>query len=323
MNILITGSAGFIGFSFSSYICKKYKNIKIIGIDNLNSYYSINYKKKRINELKKNKNFEFKKVDLVQSSKIDNLFKKYKFKYVFNFAAQAGVRYSIKKPKNYFNSNMIGYFNLLESIKKYKIKRLFYASSSSVYGEKKKFPTDEKEKLNPNNFYSLSKTFNEEVTNIYTKLYFVKATGLRFFTVYGEWGRPDMFLFKLFNSITQNKKFYLNNSGNHERDFTYINDVNYILEKLLNKKNQKNHEIFNICAGNTVNLKTIIKKLKKIEKIKIRNLPLHRADLLKTHGSNKKLLKSIGKFKFTNIDKVLIKILNWYKNNNINKYLKI
>jgi len=239
MKILITGVAGFIGFSFANYLCKKNKNIEIIGIDNINSYYSIKYKKKRLKELSKNKNFKFKKIDLANSKKLEQIFKKNKFFSVFNFAAQAGVRYSIKEPKKYIESNIQGYFNILECIKKYKINKLFYASSSSVYGERKKFPTSEIENLKPTNVYSLSKTFNESITEIYSKLHGIDSIGLRFFTVYGEWGRPDMFLFKIFYSILTKKIFQLNNSGNHSRDFTYINDVNIILEKLLKKKLEK------------------------------------------------------------------------------------
>ncbi len=319
MKILITGVAGFIGFSFANFLSQKYKSLKIIGIDNINSYYSVKYKKKRINELKKNKNFVFQKIDLTDSKKLERIFKKNNFFSVFNFAAQAGVRYSMKEPKKYIDSNVKGYFNILEYSKKYKIKKFFYASSSSVYGERKKFPTSENENLKPNNVYSLSKTFNEKITDIYSKLYNIDAIGLRFFTVYGEWGRPDMFLFKIFYSIMQKKVFQLNNSGNHSRDFTYINDVNIILDKLLNKKLKKGHQIFNICSSKTINIKYLISLMKKNNQLRVKNISRNSADLLKTHGSNKKLVKVIGNFKFQDINKVINSIFAWYKKNKIHQ----
>ncbi len=322
MKILITGVAGFIGFSFANYLCKKYKNINIIGVDNLNSYYSTAYKKRRIKELVKNNNFIFKKIDLVNYKSLDKIFKKNKFYCVYNFAAQAGVRHSIKEPRNYINTNIVGFFNILELIKKYKISKLFYASSSSVYGEKKVFPTSENDSLNPTNVYSLSKNFNEKIVNIYCNIHKIKAVGLRFFTVYGKWGRPDMFLFRIFYSILNKKTFELNNSGNHKRDFTYIEDVNKILDKLLNKQTRKPHTILNICSGKTENILRILNILKKENFFKVKKISRNAADLLKTHGSNKKLLKFVGKYKFKKIDEVINEIFNWYKLNNISKLVK-
>ncbi len=322
MKILVTGVAGFIGFSFANYLCKKYKNINIIGVDNLNSYYSTTYKKRRINELVKNNNFIFKKIDLVNYKSLDKIFKKNKFYCVYNFAAQAGVRHSIKEPRNYINNNIVGFFNILELIKKYKINKLFYASSSSVYGEKKVFPTSENDSLNPTNVYSLSKNFNEKIVNIYCNIHKIKAVGLRFFTVYGKWGRPDMFLFRIFYSILNKKTFELNNSGNHKRDFTYIEDVNKILDRLLNKKINKQHTILNICSGKTENILRILNILKKENFFKVKKISRNAADLLKTHGSNKKLLKFVGKYKFKKIDEVINEIFNWYKLNNISKLVK-
>jgi len=319
MKILITGAAGFIGFSLARYLCSKYKKIKIIGIDNINSYYSIKYKKKRIKELKKNKNFKFKKIDLNDYKNLENIFKTNKFKIIFNFAAQAGVRYSIKFPKKYISSNIQGFFNILDLSKKYNIKKLLYASSSSVYGERKKFPTKENELTKPNNVYSLSKTFNENIAEIYSELYGLKAIGLRFFTVYGKWGRPDMFLFKIFYSVLSKKVFKLNNSGRHYRDFTSINDVNKILDKLLNKKMKKKHQILNICSSRTVNIKRAIRLIKKKNKLKVTNIAKNVADLIKTHGSNKKLISLIGNYKFEELDNQIYEVFDWYKKNKINK----
>ena len=322
MKILITGVAGFIGFSFANFLCKKYKNVNIIGIDNINSYYSQKYKKKRVNELIKHNNFQFKKIDIINYKKLEIIFKKNKFYCIFNFAAQAGVRHSIKEPRNYIDTNIVGFFNILELTKKYKISKLFYASSSSVYGEKKKFPTRENDSLDPTNVYSLSKNFNEKITQIYCNLNNIKAIGLRFFTVYGEWGRPDMFLFKIFYSIIKKKTFELNNSGNHHRDFTYIEDVNIILDKLLKKQIKSSHIVLNICSGKTENILRILNTIKKENVLKVKKVSRNAADLLKTHGSNKKLLNLIGKHKFKEIDEVLNNILEWYKKNQISKLMK-
>jgi len=234
MKILITGSAGFIGYHLAEKLLKNKKN-KIVGIDNLNNYYDVKIKKKRNNILKKNKNFIFNKLDIVESHKIEKLFKKYKFDFVFHLAAQAGVRYSIDFPRKYIDSNVVGFFNIIENSKKYQVKRLFYASSSSVYGENKNFPLKENEKIYPKNIYGLSKKVNEEISYIFNKFYNLKLTGLRFFTVYGEWGRPDMMIVKFISSFFNKSTFKLYNFGNHTRDFTYVGDVVEILSQLLKK----------------------------------------------------------------------------------------
>ena len=319
MKILITGAAGFIGYSFSEYLCKNFKNYKIIGIDNLNNYYSTKLKKQRLKSLKKYKNFKFIKLDISNFNKLNHLFKLYNFRYIYNFAAQAGVRYSFKNPSSYIQSNFNGYFNILDLSVRYKIKRLFYASSSSVYGEKKTYPTKETDKSKPINIYSLSKNFNESITAIYSKQYGINAIGLRFFSVYGEWGRPDMLIFKILYAIKSNSTLKLNNSGNHYRDFTYIQDVNKILIRLIKYKNKSKHEIFNICSGKTVNIKKLTNFIRKKHYFNYKNTSKHSADLIKTHGSNKRLLNVIGNLKFTDIYEVIFNILNWYKKNNIHK----
>ena len=189
--ILITGIAGFIGFSLAKKLLEK-NNLQIIGIDNLNTYYSKKLKHKRLQILKKNKNFKFYKLDLINKEKLELLFKKNKFLAVFNFAAQAGVRYSYENPKSYTDSNIIGFINLIQVIKDYKIKKFIFASSSSVYGDEKPFPKSETSELNPINLYSLSKLSNEQFARSMSKLMNAKIIGLRFFTIYGPWGRPDM-----------------------------------------------------------------------------------------------------------------------------------
>jgi UDP-glucuronate 4-epimerase len=316
MKILVTGAAGFIGFNLSEYLLKN-TNINIIGIDNLNNYYDVNLKKKRIKLLKKNKKFNFFKIDLTDQKKLSKIFKKYKFDFVFNLAAQAGVRYSIDHPRKYLDANIVGFFNIIENCKKYKINRLFYASSSSVYGENKKFPLKETEKIFPKNIYGLSKKINEEISFIYNNFYNLKLTGLRFFTVYGEWGRPDMMMLKYIDCYYKKKVFKLHNFGNHTRDFTYIKDVVKILFKLIkNNKKLKNNDVLNICSNNPINLSNVISFMKKNNiKPKIAKISLQKADILKTHGDNKKLFKYIGKIKFNNWKSSIKSLIFWYKKN--------
>ena len=261
MKILITGTAGFIGFKFSEFLLKK--NFTVSGIDNFNDYYDVKLKKDRIRELKKYKKFSFIKLNLEDKKKLENTFKTNKFNYVFHFAAQAGVRYAIISPRDYINSNINGFFNILHLSKKFKIKRLFTASSSSVYG---------------------------------------------------EWGRPDMFIMKFMKAALEKNLFYLNNFGDHFRDFTYIDDVTSILYKLLNKKKNNHYEVYNVCGNKPTNILIVVNKLiKLLGSVKIKKIGINKADVYGTHGSNKKLLKKIGKFKFTSLDEGLYKCVNWYK----------
>ncbi len=314
MKILITGIAGFIAFNFAKELSKN-KNVKIVGIDNYSDYYSIKLKKKRIQILKKNKNFKFFKLDLLEKDKIIKIFKTFKFDEVYNFAAQAGVRYSMENPSVYIDTNVSGFSNLITVAKNFKIKKFFYASSSSVYGDNKKFPLLEKEKIYPKNIYGLSKKFNEEIAQNFFEIYKFKSTGLRFFTVFGEWGRPDMFMLKLLNASFKKKKFYLNNNGNHFRDFTYIKDVISLIIKLRKLKNDK-HELYNICSNKPVGLKKVVNYIGKFTprtKIILRKKQL--ADIYKTHGNNKKILKRIKNFQFTKLEVSIKNTIDWFKNN--------
>ena len=250
MKILITGAAGFIGYSFCKYLLNK-TNYKVYGIDNLNNYYDVKIKKDRLKILKKSKNFKFKKLDIRNNHLLNIIFKKNKFDFVFNLAAQAGVRYSIKHPRKYIDSNITGFFNIIENSKKYNVKRLFYASSSSVYGESKNFPLNEKEIINPKNIYALSKKINEEISSIFNKYYKLNVTGLRFFTVYGEWGRPDMMMMKFIDCYFK-KTFQLYNYGKHFRDLLYIDDVIKIMFELLKNKKLKSNDILNVCSNRPI-----------------------------------------------------------------------
>ncbi len=312
MNILITGCAGFIGNSLTQKLLKNNKNLNVIGLDNLNNFYSVKLKKKRLSLIKKYKNFKFYKVDLLDKKKLENIFKKNKINIICNFAAQAGVRYVSTNPEKFLESNIYGFHNLIEVSKKYKIEKFFYASSSSVFGEKNKFPVNEKSNLNPKNIYGLSKKFNEEYINIITNKY-TKYIGLRFFTVYGEWGRPDMMILKLLNAAYKKQKFYLNNSGNHWRDFTYIDDVVNILEILIKKKYRSN-QIFNICCGKPIFVRKLVNTIsKKILFNKIINTKLNKFEVHKTHGKNNKVIKFTRFKKFTNVYEKLDSIIAWHK----------
>ena len=318
MKILITGSAGFIGYNLAKNLLEK-KGFKIIGIDNFNDYYDVKLKKKRNILLKKYKNFSFYKLDLADKNKLKKIFKKNQIDFVFHFAAQAGVRYSIDHPRKYVESNILGFYNILENTKEYKVKRLFYASSSSVYGENNNFPLSERENIVPKNIYGLSKKINEEIGFLFNKYYNVKLTGLRFFTIYGEWGRPDMMIMKFINCFYKKEIFKLYNFGNHVRDFTYVGDAIEIMYLLLKKHNRlKNFEIFNICSNKPVKLKDIVKFLKKNNvNPKIKKINLQQADILKTHGDNSKLLKIVKFKKFSDWKECLKKTIAWYQKNMI------
>ena len=315
--ILITGVGGFIGSQLS---IKLLKNYKIIGIDNLDNYYSVKLKKLRIKILKKHSNFKFYKIDIRNIKSLNNIISNNNFDYVFHFAAQAGVRYSVIKPNKYTTTNIFGTLNLLNLLKNKKIKKIFLASSSSVYGDMKKFPTKETDKLNPKNHYANTKKINEYTGYYFSKVYNLNIYMLRLFTVYGPYGRPDMFLMKLFKSIYTKDKFYLNNKGNHERDFTYIYDVVHILTKLMKIKIKKKYDIFNICSNKPLNISKLIKHINsKIVKVKYTNISKNPLDVNKTHGSNNKVTKLINYKKFTDAKIGIKKLFEWYNDNEIYK----
>ena len=311
MKILITGVAGFIGFHVAKELFKN-KKFKVHGIDNFDKYYSVKLKKKRIQLLKKNKKFIFNKIDIT-SKKINSFFKKKQFDIVIHLAAQAGVRYSLINPEKYLNTNILGFSNLFESINSTKIKKVIYASSSSVYGDTKNFPTNEKNITKPKNIYGYSKIINEHMADYYSKKMNIPFIGLRFFTVYGTWGSPDMFILKVLSYHNKRKKFNLNNEGNHLRDFTSINDVVKILMRIINKKTKKN-DIYNICSNRPFLIKNVLINLeKKIGKINFKSINKNSADVLNTHGNNSKILKKYNLLKFSNFNKELNKIIEWYQ----------
>ena len=225
--ILITGAAGFIGSNLVKELFNTVDDIKIIGIDNMNDYYDVSIKEYRLDEINKlNKNFIFIKGDISDKEVIDNLFNKYKPRVVVNLAAQAGVRYSITNPDAYIKSNLIGFYNILEACRHNEVEHLVYASSSSVYGTNKKVPYSTDDKVdNPVSLYAATKKSNELMAHAYSKLYNIPSTGLRFFTVYGPAGRPDMAYFGFTNKLLNGETIEIFNYGNCKRDFTYIDDI--------------------------------------------------------------------------------------------------
>ncbi len=314
MTILVTGAAGFIGNNFCQKLANN-KKFKLIGIDSFNNYYSVKIKRLRIKRLLKKKNFKFYQINLKDKNKLKNLFKKYKFKEVYNFAAQAGVRYSEINPIAYIDSNVTGFINLIKLSKDFNVKKFFYASSSSVYGDSNNFPLKEMEKLSPKNLYGMTKKLNEDIAKNYFENYKFKSVGLRFFTIYGEWGRPDMFIFKYLAAAYHKKIFYLNNYGDHVRDFTYIDDATNILIELRKKNIQKN-DIYNVCSNNPIGLKKILNFFQKISpKTKIIKREFQKSDVYKTHGSNKSIIEKTKYKQFENVNKALQKTHDWYLKN--------
>ena len=315
MKILITGCAGFIGYS----LCRKLLNSstikKIYGIDNVNSYYDIDLKKTRL-KLLKNKKFVFKKIDISNKSKLKIFFKKIDVDIVIHLAAQAGVRASIYKPSLYYKSNILGFFNLIENCRINKINRVVYASTSSVYGNSKKYPTDENSNTSePESFYAATKKINELIAYSYSKIYNIEMVGLRFFTVYGPYGRPDMAIYKFTKNILQNKKIEVFNMGKHYRDFTYIDDVTKAIVKILDRKFKEKHNIFNIASGKVIKLGDLISRIENVinKKAIIAYQEKQMGDVFKTHGNIKKISNYIEYENLTSIDKGLKKYIEWIK----------
>ncbi len=318
MNILITGVAGFIGYHLAVKIMNKSKS-EIFGIDNVNNYYDTKLKLDRLSLLKKNKNFNFKKIDINNFEKLNNYIKANKIKIIINLAAQAGVRHSIKNPKDYFQSNILGFFNILEVSRLNNIKHLIFASTSSVYGDSKKFPLKENYPTDsPLTFYAASKKTNEVMAYSYSNIYNLPCTGLRFFTVYGEMGRPDMALFKFVKSILKNQSINLHNYGNHQRDFTYVDDVTEAIYLMLKKPSKKTipFDIFNVGSNNPSSLKKFVSILESElgTKSKIKLLPLQIGDVVKTHASIAKICSKINFKPNKSINFGINNFVKWYLN---------
>ena len=315
--VLITGCAGFIGYHLANKLLSK-NNIKVIGIDNLNKFTGIKIKRDRLTILLKYKFFKFHKLNINDTKNLEKIFKKNKFDTVINLAALAGVRNSIKFPKLYLSSNINGFYNIIELSEKYKVKKFLFASSSSVYGNLSKFPTLENmPTFKQESFYALTKKLNELISDFISQKTNMQIIGLRFFTVYGQYGRPDMFLKKVVDAILNNKTCEIYGYGNHYRDFTYIDDVVNLLNYMIftNPKNSRNFNIYNIGNGNKVSLKSILNLIEKIigKKGNYKYIEQQKGDVLITHSSNKLIQKDFKKLKFTNIKKGISKYIEWHK----------
>ena len=330
MKIIVTGSSGFIGFHVSKKLLESGK--KVHGVDSMNSYYDVNLKKARLSILKKYKNFSFSKAKIENKKNLDKAFKKFKPAVVIHLAAQAGVRYSIEKPRVYLDSNITGTYNVIEISKKLNVKHLIMASSSSVYGANKKIPFKEIDKTETQmSIYAATKKSNESMAHAYSNIWKVPITMVRFFTVYGPWGRPDMALFKFTKGILNNKKIDIYNNGKMYRDFTYIDDIvsgiNLLIKKIPNTKQLGRYKddslspiapfrILNIGNTKKVYLLDFIKEIEKVlgKKAKRNYMPLQKGDVKQTL-SNTNLLKKITRYNpKTNFKTGIRKFLDWYLN---------
>jgi UDP-glucuronate 4-epimerase len=330
MKILVTGVAGFIGFHLTKKLLDN--GHTVLGIDNLNRYYEVRLKKDRLNVLKTyKKKFLFFKGDIA-SQEFLNKFQKKKFSIVVNLAAQAGVRYSIKNPYEYAKSNLVGFVNVIELAKIKKIKHFIYASSSSVYGySKKKYYEEDDPVDHPMQLYAATKRSNELIAHAYSSLFNLPVTGLRFFTVYGPWGRPDMSIFMFVKNILKRKKIQIFNFGNHERSFTYIDDIVEGIISLIDKIPKKRiidnkkklspansyapFRILNLGSDKSVKLMTLINKIENLLNIKSKKkfLKIQQGDIKTTKANINKIKKINKNFGKTKINEGLEKFINWFK----------
>ncbi|MGF3182953.1 NAD-dependent epimerase [Facklamia sp. P12934] len=330
MKILITGAAGFIGFHLSKKLLKM--SHEVIGIDNLNEYYDPSLKESRLDILNKYKNFKFHKVDLKEKDDVDEIFKTYKPTHIINLAAQAGVRYSIENPYAYVDSNLIGFVNILEACRNYPVDHLLYASSSSVYGGNKVAPFSTNHNVDhPVSLYAATKKSNELMAHTYSHLYGIPTTGLRFFTVYGPYGRPDMAYFSFTKNILAGKSIKVFNHGKMERDFTYIDDIVEGIVKLIDRVPTPNKEwdeskddlstsfapykIYNIGNNNPVQLMRFINALESALGIEANKnyMEMQPGDVLRTYADVSDLEKDIHFKPSTSIEEGLTKFVEWYK----------
>lgn len=316
-DVLITGVAGFIGFSLAKNLLQEGHNV--VGLDNMNSYYDPELKKQRIihleNYSKKLKNFKFVKLDLEDILGVSSFLKNQRFDYVYHFAAQAGVRYSLENPRKYFESNVIGTFNLIEILKSCAIKRLVLASTSSIYGNSHKSMVTESDALNPIQFYAASKEIDETMCKIYSKIYDLNVTIFRFFTVYGPWGRPDMALFKFVKSIIEQRPIDIYNNGNHSRSFTYIDDVVYYLKKIIEIDSNSKYEIYNLGNPKFVELLDFIEIIENKLQLSAqkRFLPLQFGDVQGNLPDINKLINDFGDHEFVDVEVGINNFISWYK----------
>lgn len=337
MKILVTGAAGFIGY----HLCKKLaeNSHSVIGIDNINDYYSTQLKIDRLNELgfisnevilndfkaksTKYNDLFFKKIALENENALENLFKSEKFEVVVNLAAQAGVRYSLENPKAYIQSNIVGFSNILECCRHHNIKHLIYASSSSVYGNNKEIPFKTTDRVDtPISLYAATKKSNELMAHTYSHLYNLPTTGLRFFTVYGPWGRPDMAMFLFVDAILNRREIKVFNHGKMERDFTFVDDIVEGIFKIVENKNSARnlsvnpYKVYNIGNNSSVKLLDFIEAIESELKIKAKKnmMPIQPGDVEKTWADVDALIKDYHYKPNTPINDGVKRFISWYRN---------
>lgn len=329
--ILITGVAGFIGFHTAKLLLEK--GYSVVGLDNINDYYDVNLKYGRLVELGIEKNeaqiennlvqsgiyqdFQFIRLNLEDRENFPLLFQKYQFQSVINLAAQAGVRYSIENPMAYVDSNIVGFVNLLECCRHYNVEHLVYASSSSVYGESDKVPFEENDKVdNPISLYAATKKANELMAHTYSHLYNLRTSGLRFFTVYGPWGRPDMAPMLFADAMSNNREIKVFNNGEMSRDFTYIDDIVQGVVLTLENPSQENlpYQLFNIGNGSPVSLLHFIECMENSLGIKAEKnmMPMQPGDVPRTWADTEEL-KKIGYQSTTQIEKGVEQFVLWFR----------
>ncbi len=328
--VLVTGVAGFIGFS----LCKRLLNLNddVLGIDNLNDYYDVNLKNDRLKLLESKKNFSFTKMDIREKDAIDSIFANEKFDIVVNLAAQAGVRFSLENPHAYIDSNIVGFLNILEGCRHNGVKHLVFASSSSVYGANTNMPFSVHQNVDhPMSLYGATKKANELMAHSYSSLYGLPCTGLRFFTVYGPWGRPDMAMFLFTKAIMEGKSIDVFNYGNMKRDFTYVDDIIEGVVRVMNKIPSPNadwngdnpdpatsygpYKIYNIGNNNPVALNYFIDTLENClnKKAKKNLLPMQLGDVPATYANVDDLTKDVNFKPATSIEKGIKLFVEWYK----------
>ena len=313
MKVLVTGAAGFIGFHLTRRLLDR--GDSVVGIDNLNDYYPVALKRARLAEIGDNPRFRFEQMDIADRKALPELFAAEKFDAAVNLAAQAGVRYSIENPWAYVDSNLVGFVNVLECCRHYPVRHLVYASSSSVYGGNEKTPFSEEDKVDsPVSLYAATKKSNELMASCYCKLYGIRATGLRFFTVYGPWGRPDMSPMLFASAISAGRPIKVFNNGDMMRDFTYIDDIVEGVVRVLDKAPEM-HEVYNIGCSNPVRLMDFISEIENAvghpaEKIM---LPMQPGDVYQTYADTSKLERDFGYRPGVTLHEGIARFIEWYK----------
>ena len=330
MNFLVTGAAGFIGFHVSQRLLAA--GHQVVGIDNLNDYYDVNLKHARLNLIKPDPAFSFIEMDLADRDAMASLFQQHSFQRVIHLGAQAGVRYSIENPHAYADANLIGHLNILEGCRHHKIEHLLYASSSSVYGLNRKMPFSTEDSVDhPVSLYAATKKANELMSHTYSHLYQLPTTGLRFFTVYGPWGRPDMALFKFTRAMIAGEAIDVYNQGQMKRDFTYIDDIAEAIVRLqdvIPESDEKwtvengspatssaPYRVYNIGNSQPVTLMSYIEAIEKALGITaIKNLmPMQPGDVLETSADTEALFKAIGFKPQTSVEEGVKRFVDWYR----------